>query len=167
MGFRHSTKQNNQNPRYPTGPAPGGGNYVHHKSKSGYPTKPAPQTGGKRSVLSRMAERFKEKPITPEELTSLKMKAQKETYKTQIQNAKNRRGSRFSGFSGGGGGGSGRRSSRQDNSGSFLLGGGSSNGSFLTGEGQSGPSLDFITGNNSTPRGRGKPQRSGLEDMFT
>lgn len=129
---------------------------------------PNPQRPAKRSVLSRITERFKEKEVTPEELRSLKMKAQKETYKTQIQKAKSARPSRFGGFGGGEPRPSYRRGSSRapPESGSFLFGPSSRGGGFMDmGEG---PSLDFITGANSKSRGRKQSSGfgQGLTDLF-
>lgn len=132
--------------------------------KPDFPNKPAPSSE-KKSALSRLRERFKEKPATKEEIQQLGLNAKREIYKTQIRNAKASRASRFSGFGGGGRTPSYRRSSpRATQTGSWLLDSGGSGGFLTSGEG---PSFDFITGGGQKPRGRGKPQRSGLEDLFT
>ena len=134
--------------------------------KSSYPTSPAPQSAPKRSVLSRIRGRFQEKPATEEEVKQLGLNAKREVYKTAIQKAKSSRPSRFSGFGSGGGRQPSRRSNRSGDSG--LFGGGNS-GSWLMGPSE-GPSLDFITGNDSRSRGRGRKQDSGfgkgLSDLF-
>ena len=129
---------------------------------------PNPQRPPKPSFISKVREKFKEKPATAEEVRQLKLQAQKETYKTAIHKAKSGRPGRLDkiagGFGGGGGQSSGRRVSRQQESG--LFGGGNS-GSWLMGPSE-GPSLSFITG--QEPKGRGKKQDSGfgkgLTDMF-
>ena len=151
---------------------------MHHKNhnspqhiKNNYPNSPAPQSVPKRSVLSRLRSRFQEKPATEAEVKQLGLDAKREVYKTMKAKAKAGRPSRFSGFGGGGSSGpSYRRSSKyaqQDNSGLF---GGGNGGSWLMGPSE-GPSLDFITGNDSRSRGRGRKQDSGfgkgLSDMFT
>lgn len=138
---------------------------------NGYPTGPAPQKMGK-SVLSRIRERFQEKPATKEEVAQLQLNAKREVAKTQIQRAKSSRGSRLDRFVGGGQsqGPSYRRSSRmapQDNS--FLFGGGQSQGGgFL--DSSEGPSLSFITGVEPQRRGSRRKQESGfgqgLSDLF-
>ena len=130
---------------------------------------PNPQRPPKRSVLSRFKERFQEKPATAEEVKQLGLNAKREVYKTAIQKAKSARPSRFSGFGGGGGSGpSYRRSSKYAQQDNGLFGGGNS-GSWLMGPSE-GPSLDFITGNDSKSRGRNKKQESGfgkgLTDLF-
>lgn len=122
--------------------------------KPNYPSRPAPQKYGK-SVLTRIRERFKEKPVTPEELKELKMKAQKETYKTQIARAKNARPSRLDSIIGSGKS-SGRRTS------SDPLGGGS----WLLGSSEE-PSLSFITGvDNRKSRTKEPTIGKGLTDLF-
>lgn len=143
-------------------------NNPHHQKPS-YPSGPAPQSAPKRSVLSRLRERFKEKPATAEEVKQLGLNAKREVYKTAIHKAKSARPGRLDRLSGGFGGGgqhSSRRSSRQDNSGLF---GGGSNNSWLMGPSE-GPSLDFITGNDSRKAVRNRRQDSGfgkgLEDLF-
>lgn len=138
-------------------------NPAHHKSD--YPSSPALQSERKPSVISRIRERFREKPATAEEVKQLRLDAQREVYKTQKQKAKNARGSRFDRI-GGSSGPSYRRSSpryQQQDSGLFGGGGG---GSFMDfGEG---PSLSFLTGASSKQRGRQKQQSfgSGLTDFF-
>ena len=140
-------------------------------NNNGYPTGPAPQKMGK-SVLSRIRERFQEKPATKEEVAQLGLNAKRETYKTQIQRAKSARPSRLDGILGGGGSRepSYRRSSRmapQDNS--FLFGGGQSQGGGFLGPSE-GPSLSFITGVEPQRRGSRKRQEPefgrGLSDLF-
>ena len=140
-------------------------NPQHHQPKPAFPNKPAPSSE-KKSALSRLRERFQEKPATREEIQQLGLNAKREIYKTQIRNAKASRASRFSGFGGGGRQPSYRRSSpRATQTGSFLFDSGNSGGGFL--DMGNGPSLDFITGGGQKPKGRGKPQRTGLEDLFT
>jgi len=141
-------------------------------NNNGYPTGPAPQKMGK-SVLSRIRERFQEKPATKEEVAQLGLNAKRETYKTQIQRAKSQRPSRLDSILGGGGGQrepSYRRSSRmapQDNS--FLFGGGQSQGNGFLGSSE-GPSLSFITGVEPQRKGSRRKQDSGfgqgLSDLF-
>lgn len=139
--------------------------------KPEYPSKPAPQSGGKKSVLSRIRERFQEKPATAEEVRQLRLDAQREVYKTQKLSAKARRPSRFGSFGGSSGPSYRRGSSRAaPQTGSWLLSENSRIGdNFLSGGG-SGPSLDFITGANQKPS-RGRKQESGfgqgLSDLFT
>ena len=139
-------------------------NPAHMKDQ--YPTSPAPQSGPKRSVLSRLKERFQEKPATAEEVKQLGLNAKREVYKTAIQKAKSARPSRFSGFGGGGSSGpSYRKSSRfapQENS--FLFGPSNSGGGFL--DSSAGPSFSFITGAEEK-RGRGRKQESGLGKGLT
>jgi len=142
------------------------GNSQHQRNQ--YPTGPAPQTHRKTSVLSKIRERFKEKPATEEEVKQLGLNAKREVYKTAIQKAKSSRPSRFSGFGGGGNSGpSYRRSSKfaqQDNG----LFGSSNSGSWLM-DSSSGPSLNFITGA-EPQKGRRNKQESGfgkgLSDLF-
>ena len=136
-------------------------NPQHHKPSS----TPPPQPPKKASVLNRIRERFKEKPATADEVKQLRLNAQRETYKTQIQKAKTSRPSRFSGFGGGGQSRSPsyRRTSHYADNDSFLFGGGNRGSGFL--DMGNGPSLDFITGN-SSKSSRGKRQTSGLEEMF-
>lgn len=128
---------------------------------------PNPQKPAKRSVLNRITERFKEKEVTPEELRSLRMKAQKETYKTQIQKAKSARPSRFGGFGGGEPRPSYRRGSSRapPESGSWLFSQPKGGGFMDMGNG---PSLDFITGANSKPSRRKQDSGfgQGLTDLF-
>ena len=126
-----------------------------------YPTQPAPQNE-KRSVLTRIAQRFKEKPATQEEVKQLGLNAKREVYKTAIAKAKAGRPSRFSGFISSTPP-SGYRRSREQDSGSFLFGGSGKESSFL--DFGSGPSLSFLT-DGSEKKSRGKPQKSGLEEMF-
>ena len=138
-------------------------NPAHMKNQ--YPTTPAPQSGPKRSVLSRLKERFQEKPATESEVKQLGLNAKREVYKTAIQKAKSARPSRFSGFGGGSSGPSYRKSSRlapQENS--FLFGPSNSGGGFLSSE--STPSLSFITGVEEK-KGRGRKQESGLGKGLT
>lgn len=134
--------------------------------KNPFPNKPAPYTERK-SALTRFRERFQEKPATKEEVAQLGLDAKREVYKTMKQKAKAGRPSRFS-FGGGfqPAPASYRRGSRRapPETGSWLLGSNNSP-SFL--DSGSGPSLDFITGGGQQKSSRGKPQRSGLEDMFT
>ena len=140
------------------------GNSQHQKNN--YPTSPAPQSGPKRSVLSRLRERFQEKPATAEEVKQLGLNAKREVYKTAIHKAKAARPGRLDSILGGGGGGgqsSGRRSSRS-NQGSDLFGG-SNSGSWLMGPSQ-GPSLNFITGAEEK-KGRGRKEESGLGKGLT
>src|SRR5689334_24488415 len=76
----HSNPQHmKQNNNIPTGPSPGGAS-----------------TPKKANVLSRIRERFKEKPATKEEVEQLGLNAKREIYKTQISRAKSSRPSRFS-----------------------------------------------------------------------
>lgn len=128
---------------------------------------PNPQRPPKPSFISKVREKFKEKEPTREEIQKLALQAKKETLKTQIARAKSARPSRFSGFGSGESRPSGRRSRQQENS--FLFGSPNQGSSFL--DMGSGPSLDFITGNNSRQSGRGRKQDSGigkgLSDMFT
>jgi hypothetical protein len=129
-------------------------NPQHHQP---VPSGPVPQRE-KGSFLKRFKEKFQEKPSTKEEVMQLGLNAKREVYRTQIQNAKSARGSKWDNLGGGFGGGSSR--SRRSNNGGDFLGGGNS--FFNSGPG---PSLDFITGNNSRPT-RGKQRPSGLEELF-
>ena len=136
------------------------------KSNNNIPSGPAPggaSTPKKSSVLSKIREKFKEKPATREEVEQLKLDAQRETYKTQKQLAKSKRPSRFAFLEGGGSPSS--RGRRSQETGSFLFGGGGgkSNGGGLLDFG-SGPSLGMF-GGGEKPR-RGKQQKSGLEELF-
>lgn len=128
---------------------------------------PNPQRPQKSSLLSKIRGKFQEKPATPEEVRQLKLQAQKETYKTAIYKAKSARPGRLERISGGFGGGerqpSYRRSSPRGQEDSFLLGPSkSSGGSFL--DFGSGPSLSMFGGGQQ--KGRGKQQKSGLEELF-
>lgn len=135
------------------------GNPQHQKPN--YPSAPAPSSQ-KKSVLSRIRERFQEKPATKEEIAQLRLNTQREILKTQRQRAKAARPSRFGGISGSSGPSYRRSSPRAPrDSGMFSSGG---QGSFL--DFGSGPSLSFLTGNNSQGRSRGKRQPSGLEELF-
>ena len=126
---------------------------------------PGPQRPPKRSVLSRITGKFKEKPATSEEVAQLKLQAQRETYKTAIHKAKSARPGRLDRISGGFGGGqsSGRRSSRSNQDSGLF--GNSNSGSWLMGPSQ-GPSLNFITGAEEK-KGRGKKEESGLGKGLT
>lgn len=131
------------------------------------PKKPSPggaSTQKRSSVLTKIREKFKEKPATREEVEQLGLNAKREVYKTQIQRAKSSRPSKFD-FLGGEESRS-RGSRRNDNTGSFLFGGGgkSNGGSFL--DSNWSPSLSMFGGSSEKPTRRGKPQRSGLEDLF-
>ena len=133
--------------------------------KPAYPSAPAPQSGTpKRSVLSRIRDRFQEKPATADEVKQLALDAKREQYKTLKAKAKAGRPSRFSGF---GGPPPSRRSSRSVSEDSGLFGGGGS-GNWLLGEGNSGPSLSFITGEQKQVRGRKQDSGfgKGLSDLF-
>lgn len=140
--------------------------------KPAYPSSPAPQKTGK-SALARIRERFQTKPATPQEIQQLRLDTVREELKTRKQLAKNKRPSRFT-FGGGfqSAPPSYRRSSSRagPQTGDWLFGNsGGMSGDFLTGGNREGPSLDFITGTNSGRQGRrsSKPQRSGLDDLFT
>lgn len=139
-------------------------NHMHYQY--GRNDLPNPQRPPKRSVLSRITGKFKEKPATREEVAQLKLQAQKETYKTAIHKAKSARPGRLDrisgGFGGGGGQSSGRRSRSNQDSGLF---GGGNGGSWLMGPSQ-GPSLNFITGAEEK-RGRGRKEESGLGKGLT
>ena len=144
---------------------------IPQHEKQHFPSGPAPQTHRKTSVLSKIRERFQEKPATAEEVKQLGLNAKRETYKTAIYKAKSARPGRLDRITGGFGGGGGSRQSssrrsRPQESGLF----GDSNGpSWLMGPSQ-GPSLNFITGQEDRPR-RGRKEESGfgkgLTDMFT
>jgi hypothetical protein len=139
------------------------------KPNNAIPKGPVPQTR-KSNFLKTIAQKFKEKPATEEEIKQLKLNTVRDELKTRQRIAKQRRPSRFSGFGGGrfaGGGGqsSGRRSRpSNDESGSFLFGGGTSKGSgFL--DFDSGLSLSMFGGGGQEKK-RGKNQKSGLEELF-
>lgn len=142
-------------------------NPSHHKPA--YPSAPAPSSERK-SVLSRIRERFQEKPASKAEIDQLRLNTVREELKTRKQLAKSKRPSRFGGFGGGERQPSYRRGSSRapPESGSFLFSNPKSSGGFL--DMGSGPSLDFITGANSQSRGRGRKQDSGfgqgLSDLF-
>ena len=165
----HSTSNNNNpqhhKPSYPTEPNPGG------RYGGGYPTKPVPSSSRKPSVLSRIKDRFKEKPATKEEVEQLGLNAKREVYKTQIVKAKKARPSRFENIFGGGGqsGGGSRRSGggrRSNNdSGSWVFGGNSSMGNdFFSGGGEKGPSLDMFKYDSGKKSKKSKSD--GLTEMF-
>lgn len=153
---KHSTANHNnpqhQKPEHMT--------YQYGRNDMPYPQKPR-----KTSLLRKVQERFKEKEPTPQELQKLAMQARKETLKTQIAKAKSARPSRFSMFSEQGSQPSYRKSSPrgQAQESSWLLGPQKSTGSFL--DMGSGPSLSMF-GGTPPPKGRGKQQRSGIEDLF-
>ena len=161
--------KNNNRPEYPSGPSPGG------RYGGGYPTKPVPSTSRKPSVLSKIRDKFKEKPATKEQVAQLKLDAEREVYKTRKAVAKKARPSRFDFFSGGGSsGGGGRRSSgggrrvtRQDNGGSFLFSGDSSMGNDFFSGGGEGPSLDMFKWDSGKKPKSKKNQRDGISDLFT
>lgn len=142
-------------------------NPAHYKTNNNIPTAPAPggaSTPRKSNFLKTIAQKFKEKPATEDEVRQLGLNAKRETYKTQIQRAKSSRPSRFSGL------GvsesrqpSYRKSSRHAEDNSWLFNNQKSESSFLTksdfGEGLS----NMFGGGNQK---RGKNQKSGLEDLF-
>ena len=135
-------------------------NPAHHKPD--FPSHPAPESAPRRSFLTKFRERFQEKPATPEEVKQLRLNAQREVAKTQIQRAKQARPSRLDNIMGGGGGArqAGRR--QQDQGGSWLLGPQpkSSGGGFL--DSSSSPNFSFITGV-EPQKSRGKRQQ---QDSF-
>ena len=132
--------------------------------KPAYPSHPVPQSAPKRSAFSRFREKFQEKPATAEEVKQLGLDAKREYYKTLKAKAKAGRPSRFSGF---GGPPPSRRSGRSAPEDSGLFGG-SGSGNWLLGEGNSGPSFGFITGEQKQSRGRRKDAGfgQGLSDLF-
>ena len=146
-------------------------NPQHMQPKPQFPSSPAPQRTGK-SVLRRFTEKFKEQPATREEVQQLGLNAKREIYKTQIQKAKRARPSRFT-FGGGfqSAPPSYRRSSSRapPQTGSWLLGEPSRMGDSFFSGGDSGPSLDFITGGSQKTRGKKQNQGfgQGLNDLFT
>lgn len=126
---------------------------------------PNPQKPKGPSFISKIKGKFQEKPATPEEVRQLGLNAKRETFKTQIQRAKSARPGRFDSLTGGGGGSS-RRTSHRAQQDSGLFGGGGN--SFLNFE--EGPSLSFLTGQQTkTPRGKKKQESGfgqGITDLF-
>lgn len=137
-------------------------NPQHEKPK--YPSNPVPEARSKESVLTRIRQRFQEKPATEAEVKQLRLDTVREELKTRKTIAKQSRPSRFSGFGGGQSSTpSYRRGSkiRQEEPSFLFGGGGKSTNSFL--DFGSGPSLSFLTGESGK---KSKNQKSGLEEMF-
>lgn len=148
-------------------------NLPHHE-KSEYQSHPAPQSDRKHGFLGGIREKFREKPTTREEVEELGLRAKKETYKTQIANAKKARPSALGGLLFGGPaptrpyprGRSSRPSGYQDTSGGWLMG--SSGGSGWS-NAEFGSGLDNMLGAGSSGRqlrGRQKKVKSGFDEMF-
>ena len=152
-------------------------NPQHYKANNNIPSMPSPggaSTQKRSSVLSKIRDKFKEKPATPQEVAQLKLDAQREVYKTQKVNAKRSRPSRFENIFGGGGGQPSGRSSRgsrrTSSEPSFLFGGGGgeSMGGGMFGSSGEGPSLDMFKWKTEKPKRQKNNQEfgSGLKDLF-